>query len=138
VLQQKILIGITTELPRWEPGRAVAESLQASWDQSLARLVRHEAGHRENVLEAAAGLQETLASLESEVHCLSAQVNIDIALENALNRLDRREALYDRSTGNGRRDPPGPDGLQQAGTAEEQDAKLEKLRRFRTSRFPAE
>lgn len=138
VSRQKILVEITTELPRWEPGRAAPESLKAAWNESSARLVRHEAGHRENVLQAVAVLREKLRLLEPQARCLTAQVDIDIALENVLYRLERREAYYDRLTQGGSRDLPGAEELKQAGTGEERDVKLEKLRRLRTSRFPAE
>jgi hypothetical protein len=90
------------------------------------------------VLEAAAGLQVKLTLLEPEARCLAVRAGIAIALESALNRLDRREAYYDRLTRDGQRDLPAASELQQAGTGEERDAQLEKLRRFRTSRFAAE
>lgn len=107
VLNQEIRVEITTELPLWEPEGKVSAELEKEWAQSIARLKRHEAGHRQNALQSTAELQERLQQLEAEKRCLTAQAGIDLALDNVLNRLARREAYLDRLSRDGLRDLPG-------------------------------
>ncbi|MGB0132373.1 DUF922 domain-containing protein [Dokdonella sp.] len=142
VLQQEIVVKITTVLPQWEPSRKVDAALQKQWQTSFERLVRHEAGHRQNVLQAASALRETLTELEPKERCLSARAGVDIALGNALDRLERREAYYDRLTRNGQRDLSAANDWMQSEHAGLQgkpsiDA-FSKLRSTRSRKFPAE
>lgn len=124
VLQQEIVVEITTVLPQWEPRRKVGAALRAEWEESFERLVRHEAGHRQNVLQATADLREKLASLQPHSRCLTTRAGIDIALENALNRLDRREVYYDRLTRDGQRDLPQEGDSSRTGNAKDTDASM--------------
>lgn len=142
VLQQEIVVEITTVLPQWEPGRKVGSMLREQWDESFARLARHEAGHRQNVLEAAAALRESLTTLEPKKRCLSARAGIDIELGRTLDRLERREAYYDRLTRNGQRDLPAAGDSLQSEHADfkdkqsQDDSSMSRSRRGR--KFPAE
>ena len=124
VQRQEIVVEITTELPLWEPKQKVTAALDDEWKKAVARLNRHEAGHRKNVMQAAAVLRENLMVLKPQAHCLSARADIDIALQNALIRLDRRQAYYDRLTKDGLRDLSEEGNPLQPADDDEKDMRL--------------
>lgn len=92
---------ITTTLPEWEPGRTVSADLRDRWQAMATALQRHEARHRDHVLQAVRQLQSRLSALGVQEDCHALRVAVDRAFLAVTVRAEFLDRRYDRRTRNG-------------------------------------
>jgi predicted secreted Zn-dependent protease len=114
----RVNLSVTLILPRWIPGLPVSPELIQTWNEFLANLTAHEAGHIQIAREAA---EETLRRLESMPGYASGPETkraAEALVSEVIEEFRVRERLYDRQTRHGRTQgailrnprPTGPSG----------------------------
>lgn len=100
--EARVSVDLQLWLPRWRPQWEPGQALRTAWEETLAGLVEHEAGHRDRVLVSATELVERVASLgKAAADCGSLRREVMGIRLAALSRLALRNAAYDRRTGHG-------------------------------------
>ena len=102
-----LTLQLIVTLPQWQPGPAASHDVRTQWNDSLARLVRHEEGHRQHAVDVANELHRSLSGLPSQGECARIQRKADDLLRRAVSKLRLRGMLYDQRTDHGAVDPPG-------------------------------
>lgn len=92
---------VTTTLPEWEPGRTVRDGLRERWQAMATALQRHEARHRDHVLEAVRDLQSRLSGLGVQPDCHALRTAVDRAFLEVTLRAEFLDRRYDKRTRNG-------------------------------------
>jgi len=102
----EVSLDVTTTLPQWQAEPAAKSEVRAQWERSLALLQRHEAGHRDNAVDAAESLRQAVLALPPQKNCLKLQMAISLQLQRMRWQLELRDESYDLRTRNGLRDDP--------------------------------
>lgn len=99
----EVTLSIDTLLPVWRPARRPQADLAPRVARMLTGLATHEAGHRDNALEAARAVDEALRGLAPSADCRALRRAAQRLVSRALLRLRVREWTYDQATGGGSR-----------------------------------
>jgi predicted secreted Zn-dependent protease len=95
-------LSIRMILPKWERPWDVDPELLAHWNRYLAALRIHEDGHRHRAEAAARELRATLVAAAGPGSCVDLKNRLDSKAKELIAALGRRQADYDRETGNGK------------------------------------
>ena len=96
-----VFVDLSTTLPRWSGKSQSSSSLVQRWEKYLAALMRHEAGHKEIGLRAAAAVQERMTALPDQPTCADLERAIEEAAKEVLKQHDQDQDRYDTQTRNG-------------------------------------
>ena len=92
---------IVVTLPVWRPGPEVAPDVVARWEAFSEGLSRHEAGHRDNAVEAARRVRDAVREARA-VSCVEMEREVNRAAREIVARHHQRDLDYDRETDHGR------------------------------------
>lgn len=98
-----IVLDVTITLPHWTERDGAPQALVRLWENHLATLTLHEAGHRDLALEAHRAMQDVLAAIPPTTDCKAFRRSADRAFQRILRRLQRDNRRYDLRTGYGRK-----------------------------------
>jgi predicted secreted Zn-dependent protease len=99
----EVQLTIDTLLPAWRPRGRAAAGLRPRVEAMLAGLARHEAGHRDHVLDTATQIDAGLRALAPAPSCETLRRAAQRLVSRALIRLRSSEWNYDAATESGRR-----------------------------------
>ena len=91
--------GIVT-LPRWQDAAAAKAPLRAKWARYLQSLARHEQGHYDHAVAAAAEMRRVLPPITAP-DCDALQARVGAAATAIVERFRQRDRDYDAQTGHG-------------------------------------
>jgi predicted secreted Zn-dependent protease len=89
-------------LPKWEHPLDVDPDLLAHWNRYLTALRIHEDGHRNRAEGGAREVREALVDASGPGSCVDLKNRLDSKVKTQLAELGKRQADYDRETGNGK------------------------------------
>jgi predicted secreted Zn-dependent protease len=92
-------IGVT--LPRWAASTNAPEPLKQGWDHYITALGRHEAGHAQIALAAAAELEKRIKELREQPDCEGLKIRINVIGDAVVEDFRRKDQAYDERTRNG-------------------------------------
>ena len=90
-----------TTLPQWVNEDRMDASLRSRWDQFVAKLREHEAGHRQNGLLAAQAVRDILANAPPQPDCHALDAQASAAAHDAIRRSNQADRDYDARTEHG-------------------------------------
>lgn len=99
----EVRLTIDTLLPSWRPSGRADPELRSRVEAMLAGLARHEAGHREHVMETAHAVDAGLRALPPASTCRELGRAAQRLVSRALIKLRFNEWNYDAATQSGRR-----------------------------------
>lgn len=98
-----VLVGITAVRPRWRDEAQGSAALQERWNKMLEAIVRNEAYHKQQAMEAGRQIEDALNKLEPTHSC---EAMTELANKTATDILEthkRTSYEYDQSTDYGRK-----------------------------------
>jgi predicted secreted Zn-dependent protease len=111
----KTTIAIT--LPRWTRSTNAAPETATHWDRYMTALRRHELGHAQIGLAAAAEQHKRINEVGRQTDCAALKKKIDMLAQQTVDDYGRRDRDYDERTGHGAKEgavlsgrAPGSDG----------------------------
>lgn len=97
----QVTIEIVFRYPRWTRMEDAPQALADKWDNYMKRLVVHENGHREMVLEAAAELSRAVSDMPPTQTCADLDRAVRFMSRTRMNKLNDDERHYDEATSHG-------------------------------------
>ncbi len=97
-----VSIDTTTTLPTWADPTDGSKALQAEWDVFAARLKEHEAGHRDNGMQAAVAIRHLIDGIGRAPDCHALGEQIDAGARAAIARANQADVDYDAKTQHGK------------------------------------
>ncbi|MDQ5987046.1 MAG: hypothetical protein CSYNP_02782 [Syntrophus sp. SKADARSKE-3] len=88
-------------MPRWADEAKAPQELRNQWHRYLRALKKHEDGHRDIGVSAAAEIEHVIGTLGPEVNCRSLEGKANALGESILEKFRRKEWTYDIITGHG-------------------------------------
>jgi predicted secreted Zn-dependent protease len=98
----QVTVHISTTLPEWENQYSAHSSLQAKWQNYIARLSIHEQGHEENGKETAFDMEKELLNVPPMPNCQSLQAALTRIAQQIIQQHNQWDVNYDQSTQHGR------------------------------------
>jgi predicted secreted Zn-dependent protease len=98
-----VAVGIAQNLPRWRGEGSASGALALRWKKFAEAVQRHEDGHKENGIKAATEIEAALQALKPASNCEDLDKAANAAGEQIIDKYRKRDAAYDRSTNNGRK-----------------------------------
>jgi predicted secreted Zn-dependent protease len=92
---------VTITLPRWIPATNPPPALKAAWERYLTALARHEAGHAQFAVTAAAELHRRINALGLDPNCENLKKRISSLGRQILADQRKLEKEYDERTAHG-------------------------------------
>lgn len=89
-------------LPRWQRPPGVDQDLVSHWNRYISALRMHEDGHRYLAEATAREVRRVLAVKSSGPDCATLRNQMNSKARALVQELERKQADYDRETGNGR------------------------------------
>jgi predicted secreted Zn-dependent protease len=89
-------------LPQWQRPAGVDQELVSHWNRYIAALRLHEDGHRYRAEATAREVRRVLAVKSSGPDCTELRNQMNSKARPLVQELERKQADYDRETGNGR------------------------------------
>jgi predicted secreted Zn-dependent protease len=102
VKQAFVDVTILMTLPRWQRPPGVDQELVSHWNRYISALRMHEDGHRYLVDAAAREVRRILSIKSSGPDCTTLRNQMNSKARALVQELERKQADYDRETGNGR------------------------------------
>ncbi|MEO7251308.1 MAG: DUF922 domain-containing protein [Arenimonas sp.] len=96
-----VQLAVTTRLPQWHPARRASSELRQRWETFREAIGRHEAGHRDNAIQAATQLLRGLRSADTRLSCRALGRQLERIRSRALLSNEIRDDVYDLRTRNG-------------------------------------
>ena len=96
-------VTIRMTLPRWQRPDGVDQELVSHWNRYISALRMHEDGHRYLVEATAREVRRVLAMKSSGPDCTTLRNQMNSKARALVQELERKQADYDRETGNGRK-----------------------------------
>jgi predicted secreted Zn-dependent protease len=94
-------VEISSRYPKWVRAGDVPQPLAAKWDNYMKKLMAHENGHRDMVVEAATELSRAVAEMPPATTCAELHRRVQSLCHERLNRLDAESKAYDEVTRHG-------------------------------------
>jgi predicted secreted Zn-dependent protease len=94
-------VEVTLVIPRWRPPRSAGADLIATWQDDLAALAAHEAGHRDLAIEAGCAIRAALDALGPAPSREALDEDARSRAAAILEEYRARERAYDEATGHG-------------------------------------
>ncbi len=94
-------VEIKFRYPKWMPAAAAPQELVEKWDGYLKSLMRHENGHRDLVVEAAAELSRAVAELPPAPTCADLDREVHALCRARMEKLNTDQKAYDARTNYG-------------------------------------
>jgi predicted secreted Zn-dependent protease len=88
-------------LPKWTDEAKAPQELRNRWHRYQRALKKHEDGHRDIGVSAAAEIEQAIGTLGSEVNCRSLEGKANALGESILEKFRHKEWTYDILTGHG-------------------------------------
>lgn len=100
-----IAVGIAQNLPKWrgEDKQEGGGALKARWRKFQEALKRHEEGHKEHGMKAAAEIEKVLLAIRPASNCEDLGKAANAAGERVIEKYRKLDSDYDRSTDHGRK-----------------------------------
>lgn len=92
---------INITLPRWAAATNTAESVRAEWDRYIQALGKHEYGHAQFALAAAAEIQKRVKEVSQDPSCDSLKQRINSLCDGIVQKYKQMDAAYDQRTEHG-------------------------------------
>lgn len=98
-LVRRLVIRLTVriDLPRWDDASPIPQALQTDWKIISERTTRHEAGHRQNALDAASDLRLALLQRPPGTSCADLSRAIRRETHRVRARWQLRDSLLDQN-----------------------------------------
>ena len=97
-----VAVGVAQNLPRWRGEDRAAGALSARWRKFSEAVKRHEDGHKQNGLGAAAEIEGALQALKPASNCEDLDKAARAVGDRIIEKYRERDAEYDRKTDHGR------------------------------------
>lgn len=97
----KAAVEVVFRYPKWVHASGVPQPLVAKWDNYMKNLTRHENGHRNMAVEAAAELSQAVAKLPPAQNCADLDREVQTLCRLRMKKLNDDEKAYDVSTKHG-------------------------------------
>jgi predicted secreted Zn-dependent protease len=94
-------VAITFRFPRWQRPSDAPPALVDTWESYVQNLERHETGHRDMAVEAAADLNQAVANLPPAATCVELDRQIKTLCSARIRKLNHDEKAYDVTTDHG-------------------------------------
>jgi len=98
-----VAVGIAQNMPKWRGEDNAASALSARWKKFSEAVKRHEDGHKEHGVKAAAEIEAALQALKPASNCEDLDKAANAAGEKVIEKYRKLDAEYDRSTDHGRK-----------------------------------
>ncbi len=95
-------VTITSTLPEWTNETQSTPELQTVWNNYMAHLETHEAGHAENGKSTAMDVEKALYSVSPQPNCLILKALLEKAAKEVINLHNAWDIKYDRDTDHGK------------------------------------
>jgi predicted secreted Zn-dependent protease len=97
----QLIIEIVFRYPRWTRMEDAPHALMDKWEGYMKHLTAHENGHRDMVLQAAAGLSRAVSDMPPAQTCAQLDREVRILSRTRMNKLNDDERQYDEATNHG-------------------------------------
>jgi predicted secreted Zn-dependent protease len=94
-------IDVIYNFPKWSDEADGPKELRDWWRRYLKALKKHEDGHRDIGISAAAEIEKAIGALRPEVNCHEMEIRADNLGESILKKFRRKEWIYDITTVHG-------------------------------------
>jgi predicted secreted Zn-dependent protease len=100
----EVSLDLVTTVPRWTNEAAAPAALAGQWRAYLAALAKHEDGHKQLAIEAAAAVRDLGAHIKvpQRANCAEVGRTIDTAAKAVIQEYQAKERQYDEETDYGR------------------------------------
>jgi predicted secreted Zn-dependent protease len=95
---------IAITLPRWVAPTNADVSLKAEWDRYIQALGKHEYGHAQVALAAAAEIQKRAKEVPEDASCESLKQRVHSTCDSVVQKYKQMDDAYDQRTDHGRND----------------------------------
>ena len=103
VKEVAVAVGIAQNLPKWRGEDNGASTLSGRWKKFAEAVKRHEDGHKEHGIKAAAEIESALQGLKPASNCEDLDKAANAAGEKVIEKYRKLDADYDRTTDHGRK-----------------------------------
>lgn len=97
----RLSVDIAIHVPQWTPTADAPRPLVDKWHSYIRKLILHEHGHRDLVVEAASELTRAVAELSQVQTCRELERAVSALCRMKMSRLDEIQNAYDATTNHG-------------------------------------
>ena len=95
---------VTITLPRWATPTNASDVAKAEWDRYIQALGKHEYGHAQYALAAAAETQRRIKEVSEDASCENLKQRANSLCNGIIEKYKRLDVAYDQKTDHGRND----------------------------------